>query len=202
MVYPLLDGVQLCALPHALRVDATLIGLQLGGFLRSLHALPSGVAPRPFSFDEWTMFAQGHLGTIGEYGDHRLTNTLRHLLEQPLPVLDSLQVFCHMDLNDEHILIDTQSSQATAVIDWGDAGAGPWWFDFTGLWLWGDSAALDAALSAYGLSLSTNEIAWFRRHALIVSIGALYCELRIDPESETTRTWRARLGRSMHAAGR
>ncbi len=200
MVYPLLDGTPICALPQPDKVDARVIGLQLGQFLRTLHDLPMNGEPEPFSFDEWTRFVLQHLGTIDAHVDHGLADMLRELLEQPLPAFDSQQVLCHMDLNDEHVLIDTQSNQATAVIDWGDAEPGPWWFDFTGLWLWGDVKALDAALSVYDRKLSSNETAWFNRHALIVSISSLYYEVCIDPGSRSTRTWRVRLERSMQAA--
>lgn len=200
MVYPMLDGTQLCALPPTVKLDATVIGEQVGQFLRALHDLPVDADPEPFSFDEWTAFVLQHLTTIEAHGEHGLANVLRELLDQPLPVFDSRQVLCHMDLNDEHVLIDTSSGLATAIIDWGDAQPGPWWFDFTGLWLWGETKALNAALSVYGQNLSSSETAWFQRHALIVSIGSLYYELCLDPSSEAARIWRARLERSMHAA--
>lgn len=201
MVYPLLTGTQLCALPYTVKLDATVIGEQVGQFLRALHNFPMDEDPGPFSFNEWTEFVLEHLGTIDAQSDTPVGNAVRELLKRPLPVLDSQQVLCHMDLNDEHLLIGTQSFRASAVIDWGDAELGPWWFDFTGLWLWGGSKALDAALSSYGRKLTINETAWFHRHALIVSIGSLYYEVCLDPASESTRTWRTRLERSMRAAG-
>ena len=202
MVYPMLYGTQLCALPHTVKLDAAVIGDQVGQFLRALHDLPLDVDPEPFSFNEWTGFMLEHLDTLDGHGDLPLGDVLRELLHQPLPVFDSRQVLCHMDLNDEHVLIDPQLGLATAVIDWGDAEPGPWWFDFTGLWLWGETKALDAALSVYGRNLSSGETAWFQRHALIVSIGSLYYEVCLDPASEASRTWRARLERSMRAARR
>lgn len=202
MVYPLLKGTQLCALPDTVKLDATVFGHQMGQFLHTLHNLALDEDAEPFSFDEWTEFAMGHLDTIDGRSDTPVGDVLRELLERPLPVLDSQQVLSHLDLNDEHVLIDTQSCRASAVIDWGDAETGPWWFDFTGLWLWGDSKVLDAALSIYGRKLTISETAWFQRHALLVSIGSLYYEVCLDPASELTRTWRARLERSMRAAGR
>ncbi len=202
MVYPLLKGTQLCALPGTARLDAIVIGQQWGQFLLALHNLPMDEAPDPFSFDEWTGFVMEHLSTIDAHGDHPLGDALRELLLRPLPAFDSRQVLCHMDLNDEHVLIDTRAGRITSIIDWGDAGPGPWWFDFTGLWLWGDSKALESALRVYGRDLTSSEKAWFGRHALIVSIGALYYEVCLDPASEASRTWRARLERSMRATGR
>lgn len=202
MVYPLLKGTQLCALPDTVKLDATVFGQQMGQFLRALHNQPMDEDPEPFSFHEWTEFVLKHLDTIDAHIDTPVGDAIRELLKRPLPDFDSLQVLCHMDLNDEHVLIDALSGRATAVIDWGDAEPGPWWFDFTGLWLWGESKALDAALSVYGRKLTNSETAWFQQHALIVSIGSLYYEMCLDPASEATRTWRDRLERSMHAAAR
>jgi len=202
MVYPLLKGTQLCALPDTLKLDATVFGEQMGQFLRALHSQPMDEYPEPFSFNEWIEFVLKHLDIIDAHVEVPVGETIRDLLKRPLPDFDSRQVLCHMDLNDEHVLIDALSGRASAVIDWGDAEPGPWWFDFTGLWLWGGSKALDAALSVYGRKLTDGETAWFQQHALIVSIGSLYYEICLDPASEATRTWRDRLERSMRAARR
>ena len=202
MVYPLLKGTQLCALPDTLKLDAIAFGQQMGQFLRALHNQPIDEDPEPFSFNEWIEFVLKHLDTIDAHVEVPVGETIRDLLKRPLPDFDSRQVLCHMDLNDEHVLIDLHSGRASAVIDWGDAEQGPWWFDFTGLWLWGESKALNAALSVYDRQLTISETAWFQQHALIVSIGSLYYEICLDPASEATRTWRDRLERSMRAARR
>ena len=201
MVYPLLKGTQLCALPDTVKLDATVYGQQMGQFLRALHNQPMDEDPEPFSFNQWTELVLKHLDIIDARIDPPVGDAIRELLKRPLPDIDSRQVLCHRDLHDEHVLIDTHSGRASAVIDWGDAELGPWWFDFTGLWLWGESKALDAALGVYGRKLTSGETAWFHRHALIVSIGSLYYEISLDPESEATLIWRARLQRSMYAAG-
>ena len=107
-------------------------------------------------------------------------------------------VFCHHDLGAEHILVDA-SNTAVAVIDWGDANRAPWWFDFTGLWLWGDELALRAALDAYGRLPSAKERQLMQHQALLAAIGELHYDLSRDPDSAEASESRACFIRAIDA---
>jgi aminoglycoside phosphotransferase (APT) family kinase protein len=110
--------------------------------------------------------------------DESLLVRVAQRLDQ-LPVLSSRHVLCHQDLGAEHIIVD-DAGVAIAVIDWGDADFGPWWFDFTGLYNWGGPALLGAALSAYGRSLDGEESHYLHQHALLATVNDLYDAVRMN----------------------
>ena len=107
-------------------------------------------------------------------------------------------VFCHHDLGAEHILVDA-SNTAVAVIDWGDANRAPWWFDFTGLWLWGDELALDAALDAYRRSPSIAERQPMQHQALLAAIGESHYDLSRESDGAEGSQSRACFVRAIDA---
>jgi aminoglycoside phosphotransferase (APT) family kinase protein len=184
MLYPLLAGTPLCdsgdseaGTPRA--CPPARLGEIVGGFLLGLHAASTAsrigedlADAEPFTFDEWNDWNLAALDRVASALPAAELRNARSLLQRTLPPVTAPMVFAHCDLNDEHILVDA-AGEPCAVIDWGDADIAPWWFDFTGLWLWGGDAALDAALAAAGRSLAGTDRLHLAHHALCVSIGEL-----------------------------
>ena len=99
------------------------------------------------------------------------------------PGLDSPHVvWCHGDLQTEHVLVDPASDRVTAIIDWADHGAGDFVWDFAVLTIddaprrgaalegYGATreqrAALDALLPLYSVVRLVGEAGWFAEHDL------------------------------------
>jgi aminoglycoside phosphotransferase (APT) family kinase protein len=96
------------------------------------------------------------------------------------PGLDTPHVvWCHGDLQPEHILVDPATDRVTAIIDWADHGAGDFVWDFAVLTLDGaptaalldgygatreQCAALDALLPLYSVVRLVGEAGWFAEH--------------------------------------
>ncbi len=181
MLYPLLVGTPLCDAAHT--CSPVRLGAIVGNFLRSLHSPETARAASEdvasattFSFVEWNAW---NLRTLGTLAPALETADLAHALEllrRTLPPVRAEHVLAHCDLNDEHILVDA-AGEPCGVIDWGDADIAPWWFDFTGLWLWGGDAALDAALAAAERALAPDERVHLAHHVLLVAIGELHFAL-------------------------
>jgi aminoglycoside phosphotransferase (APT) family kinase protein len=77
-------------------------------------------------------------------------------------------VWCHGDLQPEHVLVDPATDRVTAIIDWSDNGAGDFVWDFAVLTL--DGAPFDALLDGYG---ATRE-----QRAALDALLALYSVVR------------------------
>ena len=142
----------------------------IGRFLRSLHALPiRDVAPQ--SLGSLSEFASQRLGDVKKQLGTQLTSVVRSVLEGTFSSVSSVQVMCHRDLTDDHVLIDPSAHVACGVIDFGDAGPSPWWHDLVGLWMWGGDRAIDSVCRAYGRQLEGAEQQLLERHALAVAVA-------------------------------
>jgi len=108
----------------------------------------------------------------------RIRAALRHA-----PGLDAPHiVWCHGDLQPEHILVDPSTDRVTAIVDWADHGAGDFVWDFAVLALdhpeqvgWAldgygatrqQRVTLDAQLPLYSVVRLVGEAGWFAEHGL------------------------------------
>jgi aminoglycoside phosphotransferase (APT) family kinase protein len=182
MIYPLIPGTPLT--DHGGSGDSTALGHVLGFFVRRLHASQPSV-PGTLDLREWREFALDKIERMRAELDESLLVRVAQRLDQ-LPVLTSRHVLCHQDLGAEHIIVD-DAGVAVAVIDWGDADVGPWWFDFTGLYNWGGHALLGAALNAYGRSLDREESHYLHQHALLATVNDLYGAVRMNDRTGRRR---------------
>jgi aminoglycoside phosphotransferase (APT) family kinase protein len=108
------------------------------------------------------------LGLAREQGD-RIRAALRDQ-----PGLDrAAVVWCHGDLQPEHVLVDPATDRVVAIIDWADHGAGDFVWDFAVLTL--DGARSDAVLDGYG---ATRE-----QRALLDALLPLYAVVRLAGEA-------------------
>jgi aminoglycoside phosphotransferase (APT) family kinase protein len=89
-------------------------------------------------------------------------------------------VWCHGDLQPEHVLIDPATDRVSAIIDWADHGAGDFGWDFAVLTLDDEGRrdavldgyratdherdALDALLPLYSVVRVLGEACWFAEH--------------------------------------
>ena len=181
MLYPLLDGTPLCDASRT--CTPARLGEVVGGFLRLLHAPETTYAAveapgsgEVFTFTEWNAWTARTFEEVAPALAAADVAATRALLRRSLPLVFAEHVLAHGDLNDEHILVDA-TGEPCAVIDWGDADIAPWWFDFTGLWLWGGDETLEAALDAAGRMLSAADRLHLGHHALLVAIGELHYAL-------------------------
>jgi len=131
-----------------------------GAQLRAVHDL--GAAP-PFGtgFGGFNPTQPDWRSFFELFADHMLTGCERHLgfpreraehiraALRDAPGLDSPHVvWCHGDLQPEHVLVDPATDRVSAIIDWADHGAGDFVWDFAVLTI-DDPAHLDAALDGY-----------------------------------------------------
>ena len=99
------------------------------------------------------------------------------------PALDTPHVvWCHGDLQPEHVLVDPATDRVTAIIDWADHGAGDFVWDFAVLTIdhaprrgaaldgYGATreqrASLHALLPLYSVVRLVGEAGWFAEHDL------------------------------------
>jgi aminoglycoside phosphotransferase (APT) family kinase protein len=73
---------------------------------------------------------------------------LRGALDAP-PVYEDPFRATHNDLNAEHLLLDPETHELVAVIDWNDAALGDPATDFIGLWIWGGERLVRRVLAYY-----------------------------------------------------
>lgn len=202
MCYPLLAGTPLDEVTQA--PDPATLGTSIGRFLARVHGLPPSPSPTGITEQDWS---DGALRSRCKHASRRLDEVRDHLdaasrsralrrLQLPVHVEVASVVLGHHDLNVEHILVDAHG-QAAAVIDWGDAGALPWWCDFTGLWLWGGDVAAGAAFDAYGRRPTATEQDCLQQQALLAAISDLHYAVKTGDDAEAQRV---RLLRAIEAA--
>lgn len=206
MLYPLLDGTPLCDASRT--CSPARLGEVVGGFLRALHAPgtmraagEAAASGEVFTFTEWNTWTARTFEEVAPALAAADVAATRALLQRPLPPVLAEHVLAHCDLNDEHILVDA-AGEPCAVIDWGDADIAPWWFDFTGLWLWGGDATLEAALDAAGRMLSADDRLHLGHHALLVAIGELHYALSSAASPRDEPQARERFTRALAFAAR
>ena len=167
LLYPMVPGTPLSNVEDTCDME---VFEPIGRFLRSLHALPiRDVAPQ--SLGSLSEFASQRLGDVKKQLGTQLTSVVRSVLEGTFSSVSSVQVMCHRDLTDDHVLIDPSAHVACGVIDFGDAGPSPWWHDLVGLWMWGGDRAIDSVCRAYGRQLEGAEQQLLERHALAVAVA-------------------------------
>jgi aminoglycoside phosphotransferase (APT) family kinase protein len=126
------------------------------------------------------------------FADHMLTRCARDLglaraqgdrirgALRDTPRLDTPHVvWCHGDLQPDHVLVDPATDRVTAIIDWADNGAGDFVWDFAVLTLDGaplddlldgngatraQRTALDALLPLYSVVRLAGEAGWLAEH--------------------------------------
>jgi len=75
---------------------------------------------------------------------------IRSAVHTAVPLLESPHiVWCHGDLQPDHVLVDPATSRVTAIIDWADHGSGDAGWDLAVLTL-DDTSHLDAFFDGYG----------------------------------------------------
>jgi aminoglycoside phosphotransferase (APT) family kinase protein len=82
-------------------------------------------------------------------------------------------VWCHGDLQPDHVLVDPATDRVTAMIDWADSGAGDFVWDFAVLTL--DGAPLDDLLDGYGATRA--------QRAALDALLPLYSVVRLAGEA-------------------
>jgi len=149
---------------------------------RGAHGLRFGTGFGGFnpSYADWRSFFEAfadsmlsdcerNIGLSRAKGD-RIRSALR-----AAPGLDTPWiVWCHGDLQPEHVLVDPATDRVAAIIDWADHGAGDFVWDFTVLML-DHAEQLDAVLDGYG---ATQE-----QHAALDALLPLYSVVRLIGEA-------------------
>src|SRR5262249_13095580 len=116
--------------------------------------------------------AERELGFPGVSGD-RVRAAVHEAAELDTPHV----VWCHGDLQPEHVLVDPATDEITAIIDWADQGAGDFVWDVMVLTIDHDArrddfldgygatraqrAAIDALLPLYSVVRLVGEAGWF-----------------------------------------
>jgi aminoglycoside phosphotransferase (APT) family kinase protein len=119
--------------------------------------------------DEMLTDCERDLGLEREDGD-RIRAALR-----AAPGLDAPNVvWCHGDLQPEHVLVDPATDRVTAIIDWADHGSGDFVWDVAVLTI-EDPEPRHAFLDGYG---ATRE-----QRAAIDAVFSLYCAVRLAGEA-------------------
>jgi len=124
--------------------------------------------------DEMLTECERNLGLPREEGD-RIRAALR-----AVPLDDPIIVWCHGDLQPEHVLVDPETDDVVAIVDWADHGAGDFVWDVAVLtidhapdrdaFLDGyratpeHLAALHARLPLYSVVRLLGEAGWFAEH--------------------------------------
>jgi fructosamine-3-kinase len=127
--------------------------------------------------DEMLSACERDLGLPREVGD-RIRDGLRATAGLDAPLI----VWCHGDLQPEHVLVDPSTDRVTAIIDWADHGPGDFVWDVAVLtidhsehrepFLHGYGAtpaqrdALDALLPLYSAVRLLGEAGWLAEHGL------------------------------------
>lgn len=98
----------------------------------------------------------------------------------PADVLDSARlprgrrvVLVHDDLGGEHVLVDPDNGQVTAVIDWADAAVGDPALDYAGLLGWRGEAFLIHALDSAAIAYDDADLIRARFFATAVAIHSI-----------------------------
>ncbi len=153
--YEKLPGVQLASAPTG-TVESARITAQVGAFLTALHHFPVAQAvacgPPDATPETWRAgyaAMRAALRTLGSRltaaGRARMETLFARYLDTPAHFAFT-PVLLHHDLSGEHLLLDTETGDLTAVIDWSDATMGDPAQDFCGL----PAAWLPTLLAHYG----------------------------------------------------
>ena len=197
MLYPILAGIPLDE--TTLACDPTLLGETMGAFLARLHATPAPLTLAPFSFEHWNGFARQRLATVEPFLKAMTVANLEAFLARSTLAPVARTALSHQDLNAEHILVNDRG-MPVSVIDWGDAGYGPWWFDFTGLWLLGGDMALNAALNATGAQLSPADRTNLQHHAVLAALSEMQYAIQTEPGTAWSALTTSRFEQALSAA--
>ncbi len=145
MSYPKLPGVPLLDLPAG-PVEA--VGATLGGLLAALHAVPVDRVADLVQVDDTP--PEEWLAEAAETWPSVAAHLPASFLPARAPAPAAEQVFSHMDLGIEHVLVDPATRAVTGIIDWTDAAIGDPAYDLGLILRDLGPAALDAALGALG----------------------------------------------------
>ena len=169
----LLQGVESgeARLDDAARID---VGLELGQFLRELHAVELDVAlpfdpNRRTDMERRANLTRDHLAEVERLGVWRAPPRVEELLNeaQRLPPPEQ-PVLVHGDLHFRHVLVD--GGAASGVIDWGDVCRSDPAIDLPLLWSFVPPEGRAAFLSTYG---QINEAQLLRARVLAVQLCAV-----------------------------
>ncbi len=167
------------------RVDSMAVARQLGHFLDRLHAYPleaaraAGVPERPDLAGQTSERARRQLARIDDREiDLRRLGTF---LDAGAPGACSTRLaLVHNDLGPDHVLVDPESGQASAVIDWTDAVIAEPVVDFAGIYAWLGERCLEGALGHYTHELDTELIARARYLGICVALHLLTLSRQLD----------------------
>ncbi len=180
--YRKLPGVPLSALP-VIHCASAQLAVGLGRFLTALHRFPtdealacgvSGVTPEAWRAQHADMHAElrALVPRMALSERARMEALFSAYLDDPAH-FQFTPVLLHRDLGGEHLLLDPQTGNLTAVIDWGDVSIGDPAQDFCGL----PTAWLPALLTSYGGAVDTtfaDRVAFYRAlspyHALVFGL--------------------------------
>jgi aminoglycoside 2''-phosphotransferase len=117
---------------------------QIGGFLRTLHALPPELGARPGAaalIEDAAWFAERYAERrerlAPALGPVLLRAADRFYAAFPAAVASTDARLIHRDFSEDHILLDPGSQRLAGVIDFTDAALGDPAFDFSFLWAYG-----------------------------------------------------------------
>ncbi len=167
------------------RVDSMAVARQLGHFLDRLHAYPleaaraAGVPERPDLAEQMSERARRQLARI-EDREIDLPR-LGAFLDAGAPAPCSTRLtLVHNDLGPDHVLVDPDSGQARAVIDWSDAVIAEPAADFAGIYAWLGERCVERALEHYTHELDTALIARARYLGICVALHLLTLSRQLD----------------------
>jgi aminoglycoside 2''-phosphotransferase len=150
---------------------------EIGEFLRMLHALPAAVVARPPGEERpWRAiefierYAERREALAKALGASLVLAADRFYEALPNAVATDRVVVVHLDLSEDHILVDPAAGRLAGVIDFSDAGLGDPACDFTCLWAYGPQAP-ERVLEAYGTGgeaagILSRSLWWFTRYRI------------------------------------
>ncbi len=182
--YQKLPGVQLANAPADI-IQPERLAAQIGVFLTALHRFPledaallrvPDATPQSWRAQYDAMLAALHplFPRLTPAERERTEALFAAYLDDPVHVRFA-PVLLHRDLGGDHLLLDPQTGDLAAVIDWGDVSIGDPAQDFCGL----PAAWLPALLAAYGGAVDpifTDRVAFYRAlgpyHTLLFGLRA------------------------------
>jgi aminoglycoside phosphotransferase (APT) family kinase protein len=162
-----------------IRDEATMraIAPAIGAFLAALHKDTFEVElPTPRDGGESRAEWASHTFTESVHAyPSDLRKQIKAFLQSPWPVApDVPQVLAHADLLEDHILVNTTTTQLAGIIDWTDACTTIRSSDFVGLYYAGGRDFTARAYAAYGVEADDGEWQWLHHSAIAIGIEEVY----------------------------
>lgn len=169
------------------------VAARLGAALSALHAFPAAEAQRlgvPASMASRALAAMvgralGRLPEVASALGGDLADRVRAGLEaQAVPEYGGPTVLVHNDLLPEHILLNRETREVSAIIDWSDTALGDPAVDFAGLELWGGRALTERVLARYTGTVDPGFTARVWLRAFCVGVYSAYFGVMKNDDAE------------------